>query len=139
LRDLWGEVGARAGLDEAVDVGVVWGSWRATVGDAIADHAEPSSLRTGVLRVRADSPAWATEISYLRDEILIKVNERLGKTVVREVRVWTGPGSLGARAGHQVEVGASAPPPRPREVPRDPFTALRRAQDAWSRWRRKES
>jgi predicted nucleic acid-binding Zn ribbon protein len=128
-------VGRRLGLDHPREVGVVWDRWRAIVGDDIAAHAEPSSLRGGLLRVRTDSPAWATEIGYLADEIRRKTNETVGRELVTEVRVWTGPGAIGRRA---------EPGPTPRaedasaarsDVPDDPVEALQRARRAWLRRR----
>jgi predicted nucleic acid-binding Zn ribbon protein len=108
----------------------VWAHWREIVGPSIADHADPTSLRQGVLRVRADSPAWATEIGYLGTEIKTRINAAVGSTLVDEVRVW-----IGAR----VERKDRRPPdegrtrPRPRAASDDPEAALERAKKAWSR------
>jgi hypothetical protein len=128
-------VGRRLGLDHPREVGVVWDRWRTIVGDDIAEHAEPSSLRGGLLRVRTDSPAWATEIGYLADEIKKKANETVGRELVTEVRVWTGPGAIerAGRARAPVRDGAlEAPPEAP---PDDPVEALQRARRAWLRRR----
>ena len=123
-------VGKRLGLGQAVRTGRLWRAWREVVGGALADHVEPTSLRQGVLRVRADSPAWATEIGYLSDDIRLRVNAFFGEEVVDEVRVWTGPG--------RVAEPATAPPrpqaPGPRGEPaRHPAEALERARRAWAR------
>src|SRR5687768_17461367 len=91
LRDLLDPVGRRLGMEGAVDTGRLFARWRAIVGEQIGAHAEPTSLRDGVLRVRADSPAWATEIGYLSSELVERINRELGRAVVTEVRVWTGP------------------------------------------------
>lgn len=93
LRDLLSSAGERLGLPAAVETGLLWRRWQEIVGPSIAQHAEPTSLRRGVLRVRADSPAWATEIGYLRDEIVRRANSAIGSAVVSEMRVWTGPSS----------------------------------------------
>jgi predicted nucleic acid-binding Zn ribbon protein len=128
-------VGRRLGLDHPREVGVVWDRWRAIVGDDIAAHAEPSSLRGGLLRVRTDSPAWATEIGYLADEIRRKTNETVGRELVTEVRVWTGPGAIRRRAEPgRPPRGEDASAPRA-DVPDDPVEALQRARRAWLRRR----
>ncbi|MGH2733955.1 MAG: DciA family protein, partial [Actinomycetota bacterium] len=59
LGDLLDGIGARLGLARSADARTVWGRWGEIVGDGVSEHAEPSSLRDGVLRVRTDSPAWA--------------------------------------------------------------------------------
>jgi predicted nucleic acid-binding Zn ribbon protein len=141
IKDLLGEVGTRLGFHSAVETGRVWSQWRDIVGGAVAEHAEPSSLKAGVLRVRADSPAWATEIGYLRDEIKSAVNRVVGVDLVKEVKVWTGPG--GPRRGAAKQGSAATPassdgdlgvPRGPTaSVPADPQSAAERAHAAWLR------
>jgi predicted nucleic acid-binding Zn ribbon protein len=127
-------VGRKLGLDHPREVGVVWDRWRAIVGEDIAAHAEPSSLRGGLLRVRTDSPAWATEIGYLADEIRKKANETVGRELVTEVRVWTGPGAIQGRGrASGASSGAREAPRAP--LPEDPEEALQRARRAWLRRR----
>ena len=91
LRDALEVVTRRLGLNQALETGALWARWTEVVGPTIAARAQPSSLRRGVLRVRADSPVWATEIGYLSAEIQDRINELLGSGLVTEVRVWTGP------------------------------------------------
>jgi predicted nucleic acid-binding Zn ribbon protein len=134
IRDLLGDAGRSMGLPAALETGMVWSRWTDIVGPAVAAHAEPSSLKAGVLRVRADSPAWATEIAYLGDQIKASANRTVGVDLVREVRVWTGPGRP-----RQARVSSSSQqrPPAPSstsEAP-DPQTAFERAREAWSRRR----
>jgi predicted nucleic acid-binding Zn ribbon protein len=128
-------VGRKLGLDHPREVGVVWDRWREIVGDDIAAHAEPSSLRGGLLRVRTDSPAWATEIGYLADEIRRKANETVGRALVSEVRVWTGPGRIEPRARGRAAVPRPARGTPQDDVPDDPGEALERARRAWLRRR----
>jgi hypothetical protein len=136
IKDLLGDVGSRLGLTSAVETGEVWSRWNEIVGESVAQHAEPSSLTGGVLRVRADSPSWASEIGYLKDEIRTAVNRTVGLELVKEVRVWTGPGNPrtsrpASSPGHRV----SSPPETTRSVPNDPREALERARGAWARRR----
>ncbi|MEA2507872.1 MAG: hypothetical protein QOH48_2490 [Actinomycetota bacterium] len=136
IKDLLGDVGKGLGLASPVETGLVWTRWNEIVGPSVAAHAEPSSLKGGVLRVRADSPTWASEIGYLRDEIKASVNRTVGVELVHEVRVWTGPGpsrAHGQGAVHRQPGEVSSPAAV--EVPTDPQTALERARDAWARRR----
>jgi predicted nucleic acid-binding Zn ribbon protein len=135
VAELLSMVGRRLGLDHPREVGALWGRWREIVGDDVAAHAEPSSLRAGLLRVRTDSPAWATEISYLADEIKRRANETVGRELVSEVRVWTGPGPIGARAAAPAPASANVRPGPPADVAADPVDALERARRAWLRRR----
>ncbi|MDP9235198.1 MAG: DUF721 domain-containing protein [Actinomycetota bacterium] len=138
IKDLLGDTGRRLGLPAAVETGAIWSRWTEIVGPAVAAHAEPSSLKSGVLRVRADSPAWATEIGYLKDEIKAAVNRLVGLELVEEVRLWTGPGAI--RGPRPAGAGDSTAPasgsaPVPDGGVQDPNVAVERAREAWARRR----
>jgi predicted nucleic acid-binding Zn ribbon protein len=128
-------LGTRVGLGRSKDAGVIWSRWTEIVGDAIGSHAEPSSLREGVLKVRTDSPAWAAELGYLAADIKARANDLIGRESVLEVRVWTGPGRIRSRAKrdalHSEATVEKPPSTRPAE---DPLGAFERARQAW--WRR---
>ncbi len=130
LRDLLEDAGRRLGMGAPVQTGMLWARWREVVGDAIAEHARPTSLRRGVLRVAADSPAWATEIGYLSEQIRGAANRALGGEVVQEVRVWTGRLDRSREASSPVSPGSPAPPKTGGET--DPVRALERARKAWA-------
>ncbi|MGH2779402.1 MAG: DUF721 domain-containing protein [Actinomycetota bacterium] len=126
-------LGVRLGLGRSADVGLIWKRWDQIVGATIAGHAEPSSLRDGLLRIRAESPAWAAELGYLAGEIKSRANELAGRKAVTEVRVWTGPGDVVRAApseamDHNENKRAGASPP-------DPMEAFERARTAWRRRR----
>lgn len=140
LRDLLDPIGRKLGMEGAVEAGRVFSRWRSIVGPDVAAHVEPTSLRDGVLRVRADSPTWATEIGYLADEIAGRVNAALGSRVVTELRVSAGPKLGGPSAAPQKPrqprsaTGSGSSPEAPVEDPRE---ALARARRAWEARNRK--
>lgn len=137
LSDLLGPAAKAFGVEDPRAVSALWRRWAEVVGQDIAAHAEPTSLRDGVLKVRADSPVWATEIGYLAEEIRTAIERELGPGSVRSVSVWTGPGKRpkGAagrdpqRAEKTPETGAEADP----EL--SPEEAVSRARSAWSKGR----
>ncbi len=129
-------MGRQAGIQNAADAGRIWSSWRAIVGDQVADHAEPTSLRDGVLRVRAESPAWATELRYLAHEVRERVNASVGRNAVLEVRIWTGPGAARVRRPAREQRPRDAVPSPSRDVAsEDPAALLDRVRAAWLRRR----
>jgi hypothetical protein len=134
LADLLEPAARRAGIDDGARTGQVWSKWSSIVGPEIALHAEPSSLRGGTLRVRADSPAWATELGYLGDEIKRRTNEIVGAALVKEVQVWTGPGRIRSAPAVPPPVQPGPAEGAPRDI--DPRAAFQRAFQAWRRGRR---
>jgi predicted nucleic acid-binding Zn ribbon protein len=137
IREALAKLSRRLGLPDPSKAGAVWGRWEELVGAEIAGHARPSSLREGVLRVRADSPAWAHELGYLREEIQARVNAGLDHPVVTEVRVYMGsPGpSAEGLATRRREVPEGPVPKARPDPPEAPEEALERARRAWLKGR----
>jgi predicted nucleic acid-binding Zn ribbon protein len=131
--ELLNGLGVRLGLGRSADIGIIWKRWDQIVGPTIAGHAEPSSLRDGLLRIRAASPAWAAELAYLAGEIKTRANDLVGRTAVTDVRVWTGPGRV-VRPNPKVSQD-HVNVERVDEAATDPMEAFERAHTAWRRRR----
>jgi predicted nucleic acid-binding Zn ribbon protein len=70
-----------------VAVGSVMGRWPDIVGQEVAQHCTPVTFEAGVLTVRADSTAWATQIRLLASSILGRLEGEVGKGTVGELKV----------------------------------------------------
>ncbi len=75
------------GWNTELSVGGVIGRWREVVGDQVADHCTPETYDDGVLTVRTDSTAWATNLKLLVPELLGRLATELGPDAVSEVHV----------------------------------------------------
>lgn len=75
-----------------VAVGSVMGRWPEIVGPDIAGHVEPLTFVDGILTVRADSTAWATQLRLLASSLLARIDEEIGVGAVTELKV-VGPGA----------------------------------------------
>ncbi len=65
----------------------VFARWDELVGPELAGHARPESLRSGVLTIVADDPAWAAQLRFLVAEIMGRVRTVAGPSDVVEVRI----------------------------------------------------
>jgi predicted nucleic acid-binding Zn ribbon protein len=72
---------------DPLSIGTVIARWPLVVGEPVAQHVEPASLREGVLTVQADSTTWATEMKLQAASVLRRLDEELGADVVRSVVV----------------------------------------------------
>jgi predicted nucleic acid-binding Zn ribbon protein len=144
LGEILDGVGARLGLARAGEARTIWGRWHEIVGAGIAQHSEPTSLRDGILRVRTDSPVWATELAYLAPEIQRRANQLTGRPTVTEVRVRTDPGPVrravdGRRTGTAIDARSHRRAASGEGIARaddvDPKRAFERARRAWERAR----
>lgn len=67
------------------DETAVFGAWPKAVGADITRHAMPVSFRNGILFVETRHPMWTTELTNKRHIIQRKLNQALGKDLVREI------------------------------------------------------
>jgi predicted nucleic acid-binding Zn ribbon protein len=65
----------------------VFARWSAIVGRDIAEHSKPESFADGRLVVRADSTAWATQLTLLAGSLVRRLNDELGDETVRVIDV----------------------------------------------------
>ena len=75
------------GWTPRVAEGSIFGQWPTVVGEQIAEHANPSSLREGILTVVAESTAWATQLRMVQAQILAKIAATVGDGVVTSLRI----------------------------------------------------
>ncbi|MBS1517043.1 MAG: DUF721 domain-containing protein [Bacteroidetes bacterium] len=59
--------------------------WDECVGEAISRFSNPVELKKSRLFVKAENAAWRYELSLKRTEIINKLNEKLGKKIIREI------------------------------------------------------
>jgi predicted nucleic acid-binding Zn ribbon protein len=82
-----GDVANRLGLAAPGTLHQIFSQWAELVGEPLATHVKPTSMRDGVLRLRADEPAWAAQVGYLGTDLMARINDRLGTVVVVELAV----------------------------------------------------
>ena len=60
--------------------------WASTVGKKIAQNTSPDKVEHGVLTIKVKSPTWRQELIFEKQKILKKLNKKLGKNTIREIR-----------------------------------------------------
>lgn len=63
----------------------VWPVWDEIVGATIARNAQPEKIRNGTLFVKVSSSTWMQELQYMKEMISEKLNQSLGKEVVKNI------------------------------------------------------
>jgi len=59
--------------------------WDEVVGPTIAANARPSAFKDSKLFVRVSTTTWLHELSFMKEEITRRLNERLGKKAVDDI------------------------------------------------------
>ena len=65
-------------------------AWLGAVGEAAARHAQPTSLKKGVLYAVVDNPGWMQELAIKKRGILKALHRHFTKDDVRDIKFWTG-------------------------------------------------
>lgn len=63
----------------------IWPIWNDTVGPVVARNAQPEKVRNGTLFVSVTSPTWMNELQYVKQIITDKLNEQIGREVVKNI------------------------------------------------------
>lgn len=89
--DLLPKLIQQLGLSERLRESEVIDAWKQIVGEFIAGHSAPVSLREGVLYVRVLQPALHYQFEQIsKAEILRKLKQRFGAKIIREIRFRVG-------------------------------------------------
>jgi hypothetical protein len=63
----------------------IWQHWEQVVGAAIARRARPVRLAGGVLTVAVGSAPWMQQLSFMKADLITRLNGCLGEERVREI------------------------------------------------------
>jgi predicted nucleic acid-binding Zn ribbon protein len=89
---------ADRGWEISVSIHTLLERWADVVGEGVAAHSTPETYDQGVVVVRTDSTAWATQLRTIAPQIVAKLNEAVGDGSVTRVEV-RGPDSPTWRHG----------------------------------------
>ena len=79
LLERWGQ-----NLD--VDLTRIWALWESAVGEAVAKNTRPVAFKGKLLLVHANSSPWLHHLQFLKKEIIVKVNQALGRELVGDIK-----------------------------------------------------
>jgi predicted nucleic acid-binding Zn ribbon protein len=83
---------SRGGSRDAIPLAALTAAWPELVGDAIARQAWPLRIaRDGTLHVATSSATWANELAFHADEIVERLQDRLGAEAPVRMRCAVGP------------------------------------------------
>lgn len=63
----------------------IWEHWQDLVGVHLAKHSNPHNIKDGQLRVTVESAVWMHKLSYIKWDLLKRINRMAGKELVSDV------------------------------------------------------
>ena len=76
----------KSGLNSGVEQQKALKLWGETVGNKISKNTEPTSVKNGVLVIKTTNSVWKQELQIQKTEIIKKLNKRLKKNIIKEIR-----------------------------------------------------
>lgn len=64
----------------------ILGAWSEIVGESVAAHSQPHSIRNRILFVDVAHPTWMQQLQFLKPTLLEKVNTFLGESLIQDIR-----------------------------------------------------
>ena len=76
----------KSGLNSGVEQQEALKIWGETVGNKISKNTEPMSVKNGVLVIKTTNSVWKQELQIQKTEIIKRLNKRLKKNIIKEIR-----------------------------------------------------
>ena len=76
----------KSGLETGVKQNTALLIWNEVVGKNIAENTSPEKVEHGTLTVKVENSSWRQELVFKKKEIIDKLNSRIGKKTIKEIR-----------------------------------------------------
>jgi hypothetical protein len=64
----------------------ILGAWKEIVGESVAGHSQPHSIRNRILFIDVAHPTWMQQLQFLKPTLLEKINTFLGEPLIQDIR-----------------------------------------------------
>jgi predicted nucleic acid-binding Zn ribbon protein len=85
IKNLVWDVLRKKGYETPVKEQWVLQQWGKIVGEKIAENTHPARFENGCLFVESSNASWRNELTFLKQEIIKKINDFTGKKVVQDI------------------------------------------------------
>lgn len=75
------------GWEDKVAIGKIARSWSEIVGETISAHTRLGKFINGELSIKTDSSIWRSELLLRQEDIIKKINSKIGKIVVTSLKI----------------------------------------------------
>ncbi|WP_257158993.1 DciA family protein [Corynebacterium cystitidis] len=69
-------------------MGWIMGSWEEVVGEKVAQHTKVEMVKDATLFISTDTTSWATQLRYMKRQILERLDEKIGEGIITNVHVY---------------------------------------------------
>lgn len=87
LKETLPEVLKKLGLWEKLAEKEIIFKWNKIVGENFPSVVKPIDIKNNILYLQVPSSEWKTELNYLKDELINKINEKIGIKIVKDIKI----------------------------------------------------
>jgi hypothetical protein len=73
-------------IDVSLKTYSIMSAWKEIVGEPVAFHSQPCSIRNQILFIEVSHPTWMQQLQFLKPTLLEKINHFLGESLIRDIR-----------------------------------------------------
>ena len=73
-------------IDVPLKTYAIMGAWKEIVGEPVAIHSQPCSIRNQILFIEVSHPTWMQQLQFLKPTLLEKINHFLGESLIQDIR-----------------------------------------------------
>lgn len=85
IADILAEMARTTPLGQNLEQAKIWEHWEELAGKHFAEHCKAHDIKEGVLRVSADSAVWMHKLSYIKWDLLRRINRMARKELVSDI------------------------------------------------------
>ena len=74
------------GIKSALDQEAAVAQWDTVVGEVVSSVTKAEKVESGTLVVRVETSVWRQELHMQKEEIINKINKKIGTKAIREIR-----------------------------------------------------
>jgi len=90
IRDVVGDIIKNLKAGRGLQAEALSACWAEIIGQENLKHAKPVDLKEGVLIVHVDSSIWIHKLSMDKPRILMKMKEKSGEGIIRDIKMRIG-------------------------------------------------
>jgi predicted nucleic acid-binding Zn ribbon protein len=87
LNDVLNRMMRQLGIEDQVLENGAIGYWAEVAGPKIAQNTKAERVIDGVLFVKVKNDVWRNELLFFKDELIKKINSRLGKSLIHDIKL----------------------------------------------------
>ncbi|MGQ9647837.1 MAG: DciA family protein, partial [Thermodesulfobacteriota bacterium] len=73
-------------IDVPLKAHSIWHPWKEIVGESVALHAQPRSIRNRILFIDVSHSTWIQQLQFLKSTLIEKINAYLGEPLIEDIR-----------------------------------------------------